>query len=111
MGAIEFTMPFMPYGLRWRAHRRLFHDFIDISTAENYDVNQIKVVSNFLVHLHKEPKAFREHIELCAPHPPVLLIRSTSYLQCSLQAHRFVGALDRVRDPGRHPGQRVFSYV
>lgn len=66
MGALEYGVAFMPYGQRWRTHRKLFHEFINISTVGNYDSNQIKVVSNFLVNLHREPKAFREHIELCA---------------------------------------------
>ena len=66
MGARESSLSFMPYGLRWRTHRRLFHEFINISTVENYDVDQLKAVSNFLVNLHREPKAFRDHVELCA---------------------------------------------
>ena len=64
MGARESSMSFMPYGPRWRTHRRLFHEFINISTVENYDIDQVRAVSNFLVNLHQEPKGFREHIEL-----------------------------------------------
>ena len=62
-------MAFMPYGPRWRTHRKLFHDFINLSTVDNYDVNQAKAVSNFLVNLHKGPGAFKEHIHLCISLP------------------------------------------
>ena len=65
----------MPYGPRWRAHRKLFHEFIDVSTVKNYDVNQVKAVSNFLINLYQTPGAFREHINLCAPHFRAMLIR------------------------------------
>jgi hypothetical protein len=58
----------MPYGPRWRAHRKLFHEFIDVSTVKNYDVNQVKAVSNFLINLYQTPGAFRKHINLCVPH-------------------------------------------
>jgi hypothetical protein len=75
MGACESSMSFMPYGPRWRIHRKLFHDFIDISTIENYNEYQTKAVSNFLVNLHREPKAFRERIELYALYLFTVLIR------------------------------------
>jgi hypothetical protein len=75
MGVTERAMAFMPYGPRWRTHRKLFHEFIDISTVKNYDVNQAKAVSNFLVNLYQKPGSFREHIHLCAPHSCALLIR------------------------------------
>ena len=69
MGAAESAMSLMPYGPRWRTHRRLFHDFINLSTVETYDVNQVKAVSNFLVNLHRNPEAFREHIYLFISFP------------------------------------------
>ena len=62
----------MPYGARWRVHRKLLNDFINPSTASDYDANQIKVVSDFLVNIHRKPEAFKEHISLCAPHPFVI---------------------------------------
>lgn len=65
MGAAESAMALMPYGQRWRTHRKLFHDFINLSTVDNYDVNQVKVVSTFLVNLHRNPEAFKEHVYLC----------------------------------------------
>lgn len=68
MGTAEVSMAFMPYGLWWRTHRKLFNDFISVSTAENYDFNQVKSVSNFLVNLHKKPAALGDNIELCVLH-------------------------------------------
>src|SRR5882762_10049150 len=101
-------MALMAYGPRWRTHRKLFHDFINSSTVENYDVNQIKVVSNFLVNLQRNPEAFRGHINL--------YISSLYYaylfnLRCNTQAHRLSGTLDCVRNPGRHSRQRVLPYA
>ncbi|KAF9783497.1 cytochrome P450 [Thelephora terrestris] len=60
----ERAMTFMPYGPRWRMHRKLFNDFISASTAKDHDVNQAKVVSDLLINLHREPETFREHINL-----------------------------------------------
>ena len=69
MGVAEVGMGFMPYGPRWRTHRKLFHDFISISTANNYDPHQVKVVSDFLVNMNRSPEDFMKHIHLCALHP------------------------------------------
>jgi galactose-1-phosphate uridylyltransferase len=66
MGAPESFMAFMPYGPRWRTHRKLFNDFVSVSTVKNYDVNQIKGVSKLLANLHRRPESFREHVDLCA---------------------------------------------
>ena len=52
----------MRYGPRWRMHRKLFNEFFNASTANRYDVNQVRAVSDFLVYLHGRPKGFREHI-------------------------------------------------
>ena len=64
MGLPESALAFMPYGPRWRVHRKLFNDFISPSTTKDYDVNQDKVVSYLLVNLHQKPEMFREHIHL-----------------------------------------------
>ena len=64
MKAAEHSMAFMRYGPRWRTHRKLFNDFINLSTVDRYDVNQVKAVSNFLVNLLRNPEALREHINL-----------------------------------------------
>ena len=75
MGASEWGVNFMPYGPRWRTHRKLFHDFINVSATKNYDVNLAKAASNFLINLHRNPKAFREHIHLYVPHSLATPIR------------------------------------
>lgn len=67
MGVTGVGIAFMPYGPRWRAHRRLFNDFINSSTVNNYDASQVKVISNFLVNLHRNPEGFQEHVNLCVP--------------------------------------------
>ena len=68
----------MPYGPRWRTHRKLFNDFISLSTAKDHDVNQVKVVSDLLVNLHRKPEEFKEHIRLYVVYPPAMLTRLTS---------------------------------
>lgn len=84
MGVTETGMAFMRYGPRWRAHRKLFNDFINPSTAKNYDANQAKVLSNFLVNLHKKPEAFKEHINLYVLHLFAMLIRLAHCTSSSL---------------------------
>ena len=68
MGAFESFVTFMPYGPRWRTHRKLFNDFVSVSTVKNYDAYIIKVVSKLLVNLHRKPDDFAEHIDLYALH-------------------------------------------
>ena len=67
----------MPYGPRWRVHRKLFNDFISSSTVKDHDVNQAKVVSNFLISLQRKPERFREHIHLCVVYPLAMMTRLT----------------------------------
>ena len=78
----------MPYGSRWRTHRKLFNDFISASTVKDHDVNQVKVVSDLLINLHRKPGMFRKHIHLCVVYPLAMLIRliqsATSRLTRSL---------------------------
>lgn len=52
----------MHYGPRWRTHRKLFNEFFNASTVNKYDVNQVRAVSDLLVHLHEHPTDFREHV-------------------------------------------------
>ena len=66
MGFNESAMTFMPYGPRWRAHRKLFNDFINASMTKDHDPHQVKVVLNLLANLHQKPKDFRDHIHLFA---------------------------------------------
>ena len=68
MGAPESFVTFMPYGPRWRTHRKLFNDFISVSTVKDYDAHLIKVVSKLLVNLHRKPDDFAEHLDLCVFH-------------------------------------------
>jgi hypothetical protein len=76
MGGRDSAMAFMPYGPRWRTHRKLINDFINVSTTNNYDANQVKAISDFLVNLHQSPEVFREHTNLCVSNPFIVLTRS-----------------------------------
>lgn len=62
IGADQWSMASMRYGPHWRMHRKLFNEFFNVSAAKEYDVNQIRVISDFLVHLHQRPRDFRGHI-------------------------------------------------
>ena len=84
MGITETGIAFMRYGPRWRAHRKLFNDFINPSTVNDYDANQVKVISNFLVHLHQKPEDFKEHINLCVLHFFAIPIHSIYHPSFSL---------------------------
>ncbi|KAF9783495.1 cytochrome P450 [Thelephora terrestris] len=64
IGFTESGLPFMPYGPRWRMHRKLLNEFVSPSTSKDHDVNQVKVVSDFIINLHRKPESFREHIHL-----------------------------------------------
>ena len=64
MGADQWSVASMHYGPRWRMHRKLFNEFLNISAVKKYDVNQVRGVSDFLVNLYQRPKDFREHIHL-----------------------------------------------
>ena len=68
MGGPESFMSFMPYGPRGRTHRKLFNDFISLSTIKNYDAHLIKVVSKLLANLRQRPEDFAEHIDLSVLH-------------------------------------------
>lgn len=95
----------MPYGQRWRMHRKLLNNFIAPSMVKDYDVNQVRVVSDLLVNLHRKPKTFREHIHLCVVFSPCLAVLTCLTLNAAhIQAHRLAGSLNSVRDPGGHSG-------
>jgi hypothetical protein len=58
----KWSIASMRYGPRWRMHRKLFNEFFNASVVKKYDVNQVRAISHFLVHLHQRPEDFRGHI-------------------------------------------------
>ena len=52
----------MPYGLWWRRHRRLFHEYFHRNAVENYQPIQIQEIQAFLRRLLVTPDDFLHHI-------------------------------------------------
>jgi len=69
----------MPYGSRWRARRRLFHEVLNEKLAVSFDSYQYKHTYRFLSHLLEEPGHFTQEVDLCVAshsfHPIRLLKR------------------------------------
>ncbi|KAF8874938.1 cytochrome P450 [Infundibulicybe gibba] len=52
----------MPYGSRWRHHRRLFHKHFHMNTVPKHFPAQTRGTKRFLFRLLKSPQEFRDHI-------------------------------------------------
>ena len=63
MGA-DWPLGFMPYGNRWRTHRRLFHRFFNVSAVERFDPQLFKGVRTFLSRIAESPEDFADHTRL-----------------------------------------------
>lgn len=63
-GLNKWAFTVFGYGDKWRAHRRLFHEFFNVATVERYDEDQKKAVSRLLKNLGERPADFRHHIQL-----------------------------------------------
>jgi hypothetical protein len=63
MGCSRF-FSMMPYGNTWRIHRKLFHRFFNVSTADQFDDKIYKAVDVFLHRLLKSPDRFLKHAHL-----------------------------------------------
>lgn len=64
MGLGKWAFTIFEYGERWRIHRRLFHEFFNITSADKYDEDQTKATSRFLKNLGEHPADFYNHIQL-----------------------------------------------
>ena len=58
----DFGIPFLPYGVGWRRHRRTFHHFFHIDTVSKYLPIQRREVRAFLCRLLDTPDNFLHHI-------------------------------------------------
>ncbi|KAF8871009.1 cytochrome P450 [Infundibulicybe gibba] len=52
----------LPYGARWRRHRRLFHEHFHMNVVSKYFPIQSQETRRLLLALLKSPKGFRDHI-------------------------------------------------
>jgi len=81
MGA-DWSLGFLPYGNRWRIHRRLFHKFFNVSAVERFDPRLFKGIRDFLRRLAEFPEDFADHTRLYVtfrpqfqPEAQVLILR------------------------------------
>jgi len=54
----------MHYGPRWRVHRKLLNEFLNIDAIKRCNLNRVRGVSDMLVNLYQQSKDFREDIHL-----------------------------------------------
>ena len=59
---LSITMTLMPYGLWWRRHRRLFHEYFHCNAVTKYQPIQKQEVQAFLRRLLVTPDNFSQHI-------------------------------------------------
>ncbi len=68
------ALPPMPYGERFRKHRRWMHDAV--GTRERLTALrplQLRGVHTLLRNLLRSPEDFVEHLHLCVPSPSMIL--------------------------------------
>ncbi|TCD66265.1 hypothetical protein EIP91_001594 [Steccherinum ochraceum] len=58
----DFSTAFMPYGLWWRAHRRMFHEHFHSGAVDVYLPVQLAVARKFLLWVLENPKQTRKHV-------------------------------------------------
>ena len=105
MGA-DWPLGFMPYGNRWRTHRRLFHRFFNVSTVERFDPRLFKGIRSFLKRLAESPEDFADHTRLYV----AFWLRSepkARALTSRQKARRFTYPLYRIWHRGRLSGRQV----
>ncbi|KAG6371203.1 cytochrome P450 [Boletus reticuloceps] len=59
---IEFNSSFMPYGDRWRLHRRFFHQTFRFDAVPRFIPYQQSRASHLLQRLHETPEKLSDHI-------------------------------------------------
>ena len=61
----DFNLAFMPYGPYWRAHRRVFHQYMNQTVIDEYLPAQVRETRRFLRRaLDTTPGRFGEQIRL-----------------------------------------------
>ncbi|KAF9645995.1 cytochrome P450 [Thelephora ganbajun] len=62
MGLMDWALSLLPYGEKWRSYRKLFHEILNVRTAENFDSHQYKRTHSFLWRLLNSPENFEDDI-------------------------------------------------
>jgi cytochrome P450 len=58
----DFDIPDMPYGTKWRRHRRAFHEHFHANAVHKYLPIQVKETQALLRRLLTTPQNFMRHI-------------------------------------------------
>ncbi|KAG9316837.1 cytochrome P450 [Chiua virens] len=59
----EFSSIFLPYGDRWRLHRRFFHQAFHLNAAPSFRPSQMRKAHDLIMRLVSKPHDFRAHIQ------------------------------------------------
>jgi len=58
----DFAINFLPYGQKWRAQRRAFHQMFRADAVLKYRPVQLSKIRDLLRNFVEDPKDFREHL-------------------------------------------------
>lgn len=61
----DWNLAFMPYGERWREHRRLFHQYFQPSVVPRYRPKLATETQKFISRLHRSPEDWLRHVRQC----------------------------------------------
>ncbi|KAF9008611.1 putative CyP450 monooxygenase [Hymenopellis radicata] len=61
---LDYSITSMPYGHKWRQHRKLLHDYFSAARIHQYHAVQLNETRNFLRRLLDTPEQFMDHIRL-----------------------------------------------
>ncbi|KIK96423.1 hypothetical protein PAXRUDRAFT_825949 [Paxillus rubicundulus Ve08.2h10] len=59
----EFSSIFLPYGDRWRLHRRLFHQAFNMNAASSFRPIQMETAHDLMMNLFMTPDDFPAHVQ------------------------------------------------
>ncbi|KAG1757498.1 cytochrome P450 [Suillus lakei] len=62
--ASDFNMGFMPYGDRWRLHRRIFHQAFHQAVAPTHEAAQLRSAHKMLFSLLQDPGNYPSHFQM-----------------------------------------------
>lgn len=60
----EFSSIFLPYGDRWRLHRRLFHQAFHLNAVASFRPIQLRKAHDLIMHLVSRPHDFSAHLQV-----------------------------------------------
>jgi len=59
----DFAIALLPYGQKWRTHRRAFHQMFHANAVLKYRPVQLSKIRDLLRNFAEDPKDFREHLK------------------------------------------------